>query len=315
MMDKKLIKDILNEYSLKRNQSVLKSENNVKIAFNIEKFAQLDGKKRSLIFEKGKSEFLGRDTAGISHQLEEIKLEQEKILQDNGLSFADLEPHFECAKCRDTGFINGETCLCFRQSYNNKLMRASKINLSDVPFLKDYDVTVFEKKEQENVRTTVRKLKDFVDEFDDMKIRNIILIGGTGAGKTFLAQSIAKEVISTNHTALFTSAFNLNNFFLSVHTGASTNKIAEMNGYIETDLLIIDDLGTEPLLRNVTKEYLLLLLNERTLKNKSTIITTNMSPENILDKYNERVFSRIFNKSNSVTISMNGKDLRIKKAA
>ena len=119
-------------------------------------------------------------------------------------------------------------------------------------------------------------------------------------------------IVQKGYTTLFISAFDLNNMFLEEHLSTYEQK-EHLKNLMETDCLIIDDLGTEPMRKNVTKEYLLLLLNERLTKNKATIITSNLSPEQILNKYEERIFSRIFNKRSSLILEFNGKNNRLKK--
>ena len=80
---------------------------------------------------------------------------------------------------------------------------------------------------------------------------------------------------------------------------------------MSAELLVIDDLGTEPRYNNVTCEYLLMVIEERTSKGLSTMITTNLSPDRILRTYNERIYSRLFDKRRSVTLLFEGEDLRL----
>ena len=81
---------------------------------------------------------------------------------------------------------------------------------------------------------------------------------------------------------------------------------------ITCDFLFIDDLGTEPVYKNVTIEYLFLILNERLNLNKHTIITTNLSLKEIKEHYGDRLFSRIINKDTNLTLELSGKDKRLK---
>ena len=74
---------------------------------------------------------------------------------------------------------------------------------------------------------------------------------------------------------------------------------------------MIDDLGTEPMLKNVTVEYLLLVIEERQTKGRATLVTTNLDTDGILLRYGERIYSRLSHKQRSKIIEMNGKDLRI----
>ena len=102
--------------------------------------------------------------------------------------------------------------------------------------------------------------------------------------------------------------------FLSYHTtNGNEQKNAYLNALIDPDCLIIDDLGTEPMLKNVTKEYLYLILSERSRDDKMTIITTNLTPNELLARYNERIFSRLFNKREGFAAQISGTDLRLSK--
>ena len=105
----------------------------------------------------------------------------------------------------------------------------------------------------------------------------------------------------------------MNNMFLKYHTSFDANKHIHISPLLDSEFLFIDDLGTEPILKNVTQNYLYLILSERERHNKPTIITTNLMPENILDRYGERIYSRIANKSSSLLVHLTGKDLRLNK--
>ena len=79
---------------------------------------------------------------------------------------------------------------------------------------------------------------------------------------------------------------------------------------IEVPLLLIDDLGTEPMMRNITVEYLFTLLNERAANRRHTVIATNLSPVELKERYGERVASRVLDRSACATLKFTGKDLR-----
>ena len=105
----------------------------------------------------------------------------------------------------------------------------------------------------------------------------------------------------------------MNNNFLKYHTTFDDNKQSYYDVLTEPELLVIDDLGTEPILKNVTINYLCALLNDRFNSQKATIITTNLTLEQLLDRYGNRIFSRIVNKADSELFHLVGDDLRLKK--
>ena len=151
--------------------------------------------------------------------------------------------------------------------------------------------------------------KEFVRTFGQ-EFRNLFLYGDTGVGKTFLSNCIAKELIDSAYSVIYFTAFELFDIFAKSRFDKDT--LADtMYGYIfDCDLLIIDDLGTE-LTNSFIASQLFLCLNERLLKKRSTIISTNLSLESIVEIYSERIFSRIT--SNYTMLRLTGDDIRIKK--
>ena len=151
--------------------------------------------------------------------------------------------------------------------------------------------------------------KDFVNSFGESS-RNLFLYGDTGVGKTFLSNCIAKELINRSFSVLYLSAFELFDP-LAKSKFDKDEDAAEMNEHIfDCDLLIIDDLGTE-LPNSFTVSQLFLCINERLVRRKSTIISTNLSLESLVETYSERTFSRIT--SNYTILKLTGDDIRIKK--
>ena len=302
--------DILKE---RHNAANWKAEQNMATAQNNAEFAALHREERMLNFELGKARFENADTSQIEKQLREVNIKKVKVLKQLNLTLDDIRPNYFCKKCNDIGYYDGKICTCASQIYNNMLMQKCGVKLDEVPVLEDYDFKFFaEKEEIDYAKKCVNILKDYVENLDVIKVKNIVLCGASGTGKTYLAKCLAKELLQKNYTTLFLSAFELNNMFLEEHT-SQTDEKTNLRDLAELDVLIIDDLGTEPVRRNVTKEYLLLLLNERLSNSKSTIITTNLMPMDILDRYEERIFSRMLNKRSTLLVEFKGKNNRLKK--
>ena len=112
------------------------------------------------------------------------------------------------------------------------------------------------------------------------------------------------------YNPIFITAQNLNNVFLKYHTAPIDEKSLYSSLLCDCDLLVIDDLGCEPPFKNVTNEYLLMVLCERTAKSLPTIITTNLSQNQLLDRYGDRVLSRLNDKRRGSFIEIKGEDLR-----
>ncbi len=313
-MDKReLQKRLLSEFANRRNRAKEIAEINYRRALQIEEFKMIEDKISNLIVDIAKAEFNGKDVYALKEQQTMLESKRETILLKNKMSSADLLPKYKCKHCKDTGFLNGEYCSCFKQEYVDAIMYNSNINVKAFTSLEDYKIDIFEDASKAEVKKLKEKLVTYTHKFPNTKVKNITLMGKTGVGKSFLSQAVAKSIINKGYTAFYTTAFNFNNELLKYHTTFSEDKASIIASYLEADLLIIDDLGTEPIFRNVTLEYLVLILNERLNKGKHTFVTTNLDLNHFVDRYGERIFSRLFNKANSLTINMKGKDLRLKK--
>ena len=154
-------------------------------------------------------------------------------------------------------------------------------------------------------------MQKYVEKFPNVKSINLLFTGGVGTGKTCLASAIATGVVEKGYCAKIMSAYEFNSLMLTVHTSPIAERNALMDDVLTSDLLVIDDLGTEPMLKRVTIEYLLLVIEERQAKGLATIITTNLDVERLLARYGERIYSRLSHKQHSMIIQFVGKDLRL----
>ena len=151
-------------------------------------------------------------------------------------------------------------------------------------------------------------LKLWCSNYPNINKININIIGDVGTGKTFWLESMANELIKKGVVVCYKTAFELNELARLYHIGKSY----EFSDCMSADVLLIDDLGTEPILKNVTKEYLYNVINVRQINKKPTIITTNLNSEDIYERYDERIFSRLSNKNLAINILLTSGDKRIK---
>ena len=153
--------------------------------------------------------------------------------------------------------------------------------------------------------------RSFINEFDQ-KYANLFFYGTVGCGKSFLSCCVAKELIEAGHSVIYFSAIGLFEF-LSRYSFDHKNKENLYNAFEDLyncDLVIIDDLGTEITNSFVTSE-LFSCLNERHIRKRSTIISTNLSLGELRDRYSDRIFSRIT--SNYEVCKLSGQDIRMHK--
>ena len=157
-------------------------------------------------------------------------------------------------------------------------------------------------------------MKKFITEIDNTQIDTVVILGNTGVGKTHLIGCMTNFALERGLTIKFTTSFNFNQDMLKYHCSRLEEKGEILDNYVNTDLLFIDDLGSENKINNVTNEYLYMVINERMQHHKKTIITTNLDFSQIQDSYGERIFSRLMHKKHSLKINFPGSDLRIKQS-
>ncbi len=272
------------------------------------------GAKRMLLENLGTTE-------EIKMQIEFLSKEKASLLRSNGYPEDYLSMRYTCNTCKDTGYENGHKCHCLRNSIIEILYQQS--NIKEVLQRENFDTFSFAYYDNttkdaatgltalQNMHETVKTCRTYIDEFNST-YRNLFLYGATGVGKTFLTNCIAKELIDSSHSVIYVSAIRLFEI-LADTTFKKSYEVNELNALatnlLECDLLIIDDLGTE-LVNSFTASALFNCINERHLRQKSVIISTNLSLPELRANYSERVFSRIT--SNYTLLKLYGEDLRIK---
>ena len=159
---------------------------------------------------------------------------------------------------------------------------------------------------RENAEKLREACKEFADAFPAGD--NILFYGNTGVGKTFLSNCIAKALLDKSFSVLYLSAIELFNILSDYDKEDNADSELSESQITGCDLLIIDDLGTE-LSNAFTNSKLFYCINDRLLKGKSTVISTNLSPGELMNNYSERIFSRI--KNSFKLYKLYGDDIRL----
>jgi len=223
-----------------------------------------------------------------------------------------LEPVPACASCGDSGSIGGRLCTCVRNEVARRMF--ADAGLSDGgPSFERFDLSIFPAdaatRNGVSVRDFMQGLREnsivYSDKFPALKKPNMLFTGRPGLGKTYLMDCIAARVIARGFWVVRATAFHVND----VMAKALVER-ADPDSLYECDLLVLDDMGTEPVLNKVTISSFFNLFNERNAKGKPFILSTNLPLEGLLQRYGDRIFSRITDQRLTQVIEFEGVDLR-----
>lgn len=247
-----------------------------------------------------------------SQNTQKARLAYQNALKKYGFDEKDFQYKPLCPICGDTGKADGKICQCVFDEYVKNLKIECELD-KRAPFsFADCNLNnVKDEQEKQNLSKLYSSMQKYVEKFPAVKNVNLLFTGGVGTGKTCLASAIARGIVEKGYSAKIMSAYEFNSLMLTVHTSPIAERNALMDDVLTADLLVIDDLGTEPMLKRVTIEYLLLVIEERQAKGLATIITTNLDVERLLARYGERIYSRLSHKQHSMIIQFVGKDMRL----
>ncbi|MDR3216090.1 MAG: ATP-binding protein [Clostridiaceae bacterium] len=277
-------------------------------------FCRLDDEFRGLAFDLEKVKIKGADTSALEAAKEAAEVARLKRLAAIGGKIADFEPEYACKRCNDTGTeeMTGAACVCTESRYLELVATHCALGHSAPYRFKDFKSSVCGDETHKKQLLLLKKyFEGYVQKFPDVKFPNIVLIGETGVGKSFLISAAANALVEKGVFVKYVTAFEFSNTALTYHTSPLNARGSVLEDILNFDVLIIDDLGSEPMLKNVTCEYLYLVLSERAAKNLAVIIATNLSVEDIGARYGERVYSRLTDVSRTKRKEITGKDLRV----
>lgn len=315
-MSNDLLSSLLIEYDYKKRKAELDLDNRKKTLYKqIPRLQEIDDALNSILINNAKN-ILYKKTQPFEYkkQIEELKKEKENILIENNISSSFFHPYYECSICKDTGYIQNMAkgsimCSCLKQklldiSYNkSNISNLSKENFSsfneklysDEENIDKYKINV---SPRQNILAIKKKCFDFINNFDNPEYKNLLFTGNTGLGKTFMTNCIANELLKKGKNVLYQTSPVLLEAIIDYKM--NKYKIPSQSDFyknvLETDLLIIDDLGTE-CINSLKLSELFTILNTRLLNLNNritkTIISTNLNINNIFTNYEERIGSRI----------------------
>ncbi|MBE5780687.1 MAG: hypothetical protein E7328_02550 [Clostridiales bacterium] len=231
-----------------------------------------------------------------------IEERMQQLLKEKGLSAEYLLPQYTCKICSDTGIRpDGSCCSCLCEL----MMEGRPSGVDGLTTFASYDESrIPEGKQRKDTAHMCNLLKEYAKEFTGHG-SNLFLRGAAGLGKSFLLGCTAAAINEKGYSVLYLTAYEMLERFRQKHLKGE-DTITPM---VDVDFLVIDDLGTEPILNNITIEYLFAVLNARSRKEAPYAVATNLTSDQLQAQYGERVFSRLMDRAKLFLFQ--GKDLRI----
>jgi len=280
----------------------------------IPEFQEIESSISSLCVAQGKKMLMGDADAleQMKATLHTLSEKKRQLLTAHGFAPDYLDPVYDCRLCKDTGYQGNKKCSCFERKIIDFLYRQS--NLSDMLERENFATLTYDYYEGEDLarfQLAAEASKKFAQDFK-LDYQNMFFYGTVGTGKSFLSNCIAKELLDQGHSVIYFSSASLFDLLAkATFDSNSKDELARLHEDLsQCELLIIDDLGTE-LTNAFVASGLFSILNDRHLARRATIISTNLSLEELRDRYSDRIFSRI--SSHFKLYKLSGKDIRMHK--
>lgn len=296
---------------LRRYYKDLREKNNRLLQKRIAECEQKNRRFRSLSDEYGlvfRQLGLGKLTAAAAKsRIGAIGAERKNLLISMGLPGNYLEPIYTCPRCHDTGEVGepSRLCACALKKQQEQMLSASRINANET--FANFSEAVYPGDEQKKQGLNMKRFCErYVSALPAPEKPNLLIVGQSGLGKSFFGNAIAYAAIEKGIRTVKATAYQC---IQSVLDGIETREDA-IAPYLSAALLVLDDLGTEAMVPNVTIETIFRILNERSAARLPTVLITNLDREGLFERYGERVASRMIDGALTSIVLLRGDNLR-----
>lgn len=254
-----------------------------------------------------------------NESFEKVKADAERLNRERDLLLAAYgypsdysDPRYECDICHDTGYAGEEICECMKRRLRLAGYESSGIaRLMGEQRFDNFRLDYYKAnaRSYENMTYVFKTILEYANTFETEKAQNLLLLGGTGLGKTHLSTALAKTLIDRGFDVIYTGAIGMIADFEKHRFGNSAGSESGINldRYYDCDLLIIDDLGSE-VSNQFTVSTIYNVLNNRISLGLPTVVSTNLNQKELNDRYWDRITSRILGEFRPLLFS--GSDVR-----
>ena len=270
--------------------------------------------RKALTYQLGRSLLAQEDPQSTrkayAANMQALLREERALLKENNIPPAFLEPVWRCDACQDTGYVTGEDgvkrmCACLTQRMLAEQFTQGQVSRRER--FETFQEDIFPTPRQRKATCKARDIcKDYAERFPGNNPPGLLILGQAGLGKSFLLNCVAVRVLERGFSVLSLPAYDYMQAVL-----AALRDRQPMPDFHAPDLLILDDLGAEPMLNNITRENLTNLLDARQRQGLATAFSSNFTREQIINEYGERFAFRFLSPRNTLTLELIGENLRL----
>lgn len=325
-MRENLLREIAAEYEQLRAQNRAEEQARLERAIAADpEIGVLVQKRQQMFHERARQAFANPAqamdiSASLAQEMDALQKQLRRQLVKAGFAETYLQPVYHCEKCRDTGYVGEvlkDRCECLNRKLQTRMFDRLGNGVDPRETFENYNALIYPDTPLEDARKGTQRAymermkarcESFADMFPHNPIRNLMFVGSSGLGKTYLMNCIANRVIQRGQTALKITAYQLSE---RMRAAVFDNDTEGFRTLIEVPLLLIDDLGSEAILENLSLVQLFTIINERELAGLSTIISTNLDVLQFQQRYTERICSRLFDSRSTLMCNFTGRDVRL----
>lgn len=320
-MDNRILQAVLADFERRRQQN--EAEDARRQAEIRETYPDLDAltrKRHELIMQSVRSGLTGVPQ-DIEADMAAYNARIAQALQEKGYPADYLTPVCQCPLCRDTGYVYDQhslqqPCACLLAACRAAQAGQGAGAEEEQPSFARFDFSRFPAEplpgtdvtQREHMAVIRDKCLEYAQGVPGGPVKTLLLHGGSGLGKTYLLHCVEKHAADRGVDAVYVTAYDL---LMDLKNAYFSRPGGDAREYFDAGLLLIDDLGMEPLMENITVEQIFNLVNSRLIRGKYTALSTNLSRKELKERYTERLSSRLLDPRSGLVIPFLGRDIRL----
>lgn len=269
----------------------------------VPRIREIDMQLRRTMAQAAQAAFLqGSDGRELMEQIKGANLELQQERAKLAAAYFEegyLDESPICPLCGGSGYVGSTMCECLRELCRQEQKKEVSILSGSKDTFNQFRLEYYPERVDPQYGASPRVIME-----RNLKIcrtyaltftpnaGNLLFVGGTGLGKTFLSACIARSVADRGYSVLYESSAHLFAKLEQAKFTPSEEARREAEKFTACDLLILDDLGTEMPGQFVTAA-LYSLLNDRILAGKPMVISTNLNVDELARRYSPQIASRL----------------------